>query len=263
MNTTTAGTAEPSSIVLDDVTIEPLTEAQTVAHVMRELDEGRGGLLLTANVDIMYRLRKAGNADIARRSALVVADGMPLVWASKLVGTPLPERVTGADLVWSLGAEAARRGRKVFLLGAAPGVADRAAESFIDANPGLCVVGTDSPPFGFENDEAYMSSLVERLRESGADIVFVALGFPKQERVALRLLEDLPGVWFMGCGAALDMAAGRVQRAHPAVQALGAEWVHRLAQEPRRLARRYLVDDLPYAVGLVGRSAVRRVRSRS
>lgn len=261
MNTNSAG-GPPASITLDGVDIEPLSEQETVSRVMEQLDRGVGGLLLTANVDIMFKLQKPENADISSRSALVVADGMPLVWASRRIGSPLPARVTGADLVWSLSAEAARQGRRVFLLGAGPGVAERAAESFIAQNPGLQIVGTDSPPVGFERDEQYMTQLAHRLGELQVDIVFVALGFPKQERVALQLLEDLPSIWFMGCGAALDMAAGHVVRAHPVVQAVGGEWVHRLLQEPRRLARRYLIDDLPYAVGLVGRSAVQRLRSR-
>lgn len=249
-----------SSIVLDGVQVAPLTEAGTVEHVMDELAAGRGGLLLTANVDIMFRLQQPANADLKERAALVVADGMPLVWASRIIGTPLPERVTGADLVWSLSAAAAATGSRVFLLGAAPGVADRAAEALVAANPGLQVVGTDSPPMGFEKDQAYLDALAHRLGELQVDLVFVALGFPKQERVSLELAASLPSTWFMGCGGALDMAAGHVARAHPVVQAAGAEWVHRLAQEPRRLARRYLVDDLPYAVGLVLRAGLARAR---
>lgn len=247
-------------VVLDGVRISPITWRQTVQHVMSELDAGRGGLLLTANVDIMYQLSRPETADLAEKATLVVADGMPLVWASRLQGTPLPERVTGADLVWHLSEEAAVRGRRVFLLGAGPGVAERAGQEFVRQNPGLQVVGTDCPPKGFEADDKYMSGLVQRMQQAEPDIVFVALGFPKQERVALQLLEDLPRTWFMGCGGALDMAAGEVPRAHPLLQDVGAEWAHRLSQEPRRLARRYLVDDVPYALRLVWGSALDRIR---
>lgn len=248
------------TVVLDGVRISPITWRQTVAHVMEELDAGRGGLLLTANVDIMYQLSRPESADLAEKATLVVADGMPLVWASHLQGTPLPERVTGADLVWHLSEEAAIRGRRVFLLGAGPGVAERAGAEFVRQNPGLRIVGTDCPPKGFESDADYMAGLVERMQQAAPDLVFVALGFPKQERVALQLLEHLPSTWFMGCGGALDMAAGRVPRAHPVLQDLGVEWIHRLSQEPRRLARRYLVDDVPYALRLVWGSAVGRIR---
>ncbi|MGO4956311.1 WecB/TagA/CpsF family glycosyltransferase [Luteococcus sp. Sow4_B9] len=255
-----SGQVGHETVVLDGVPIHALSEAGTVDHVMAELDAGRGGLLLTANVDIMFRLRAPEHADLVSEATTVVADGMPLVWASRLLGTPLPERVTGADLVWKLSEAAAREGRKVFLLGAGPGVAERAGATFVKAYPGLQVVGHESPPKGFDKDPEYMAELARRMVEAQPDLVFVALGFPKQDRVALALREHLPATWFMGCGGALDMAAGEVPRAHPLLQEVGAEWLHRLVQEPRRLARRYLVDDLPYAVGLVGQAALTRVR---
>lgn len=248
------------TVVLDGVRISPISWRQTVDHVMTELDAGRGGLLLTANVDIMYQLSQPESGDLADKATVVVADRMPLVWASHLQGTPLPERVTGADLVWHLSEEAAVQGRRVFLLGAGPGVAERAGAEFVRQNPGLQIVGTDCPPNGFESDEQYMTGLLDRLQAAAPDLVFVALGFPKQERVALQLLEHLPKTWFMGCGGALDMAAGEVPRAHPVLQDIGAEWLHRLFQEPRRLARRYLVDDVPYVLRLVSSAAIGRLK---
>lgn len=246
--------------VVDGVELAALTESETVDLVMDELDAGRGGLLLTANVDIMYRLSQQADRDLREKASLVVADGMPVVWASRMLGTPLPERVTGADLVWALSEAAAAKGRRVFLLGAGPGVAEKAGGAFVQAFPGLQVVGHESPPMGFDKDEQYMAGLVERMQQAQPDLVFVALGFPKQERVSLRLLEDLPQTWFMGCGGALDMAAGEVARAHPALQRGGVEWLHRLVLEPRRLARRYLVDDAPYAVHMLAGSARTRLR---
>lgn len=252
------------TVDVDGIDLHVLTMQQTVDVVMEELRHQRGGLLLTANVDIMLRLTTEPDLHLAERSRLVVADGMPVVWASRLQGgTRLPERVTGADLVWRLSGAAAQEGRSIFLLGAGPGVADKAAQAFIHDYPGLRVVGTECPPKGFEADDQYMASLVAKLQEAKPDIVFVALGFPKQERVALRLLQHLPSTWFMGCGGALDMAAGDTPRAHSALQRLGVEWMHRLYLEPRRLAHRYLVDDVPYAAGLVGRAASRRLRKRS
>ncbi|MEL4505019.1 WecB/TagA/CpsF family glycosyltransferase [Luteococcus sp. H138] len=253
------GPALPT-IELDGVRIHAIDWRRTVEVVMDQLDRGRGGLLLTANVDIMLRLGRTEASDLRTRATMIVPDGMPLVWASRLQGTPLPERVTGADLVWHFSEEAARRGRKVFLLGAGPGVAERAGERFVSSFPGLQLVGTDCPPKGFEHDQQYMTGLVERMKAVQPDLVFVALGFPRQERVALRLLEDLPQTWFMGCGGALDMAAGHTPRAHPALQQIGAEWLHRMGLEPRRMARRYLVDDLPYAVRLVTSSAWKGLR---
>ncbi|GAA1388613.1 WecB/TagA/CpsF family glycosyltransferase [Luteococcus peritonei] len=261
MHTRTSPDAELQTVDVDGIPLHVLTQQETVQQVMHELDQGRGGLLLTANVDIMYRLRMPRHRDVLDGSTLIVADGMPVVWASRLQGTPLPERVTGADLVWDLSREAARRGRTVFLLGAAPGVAERAGVEFERQFPGLEVVGHDAPPKGFEQDPAYMADLVARMQQLSPDLCYVALGFPKQERVALMLRESLPKTWFMGCGAALDMAAGEVRRAHPKLQDLGAEWAFRLLQEPRRLGRRYLLDDIPYAVSLVGRAGLKRLRA--
>lgn len=249
-------TSRQAPVMVDGIPLHPLTEAQTVDAVMAALDEGRGGILLTANTDIMRQLRMDHGADLVDASHLIVPDGMPVVWASLIQGGPrLPERVTGADLVWTLSEAAAKHGRKVFLLGAGPGVADKAAEVFQQTYPDLQVAGTNCPPTGFESDPAYMAELSQQITSSGADLVYVALGFPKQERVAMRLLADAPATWFMGCGGALDMAAGQVPRANERVQKAGGEWLHRLSQEPRRLAHRYLVLDLPYAVGLLARAA--------
>lgn len=206
---------------VDGIDLHALTQDQTVEHVMTELDQGRGGLVLTANVDIMFRLRQPANADVLAGATLIVPDGMPVVWASWLQGTPLPERVTGADLVWDLSRAAAGHGRTVFLLGAGPGVAERAGAEFERQYPGLRVVGHECPPIGFDKDPAYMADLVSRMQQLAPDLCYVALGFPKQERVALTLLQSLPRTWFMGCGGALDMAAGEVRRAHPPPAASG------------------------------------------
>ncbi len=183
---------------------------------------------------------------------------MPLLWAAQVRGTPLPERVTGASLVWDLSAAAAQAGYPVFLLGAGPGIAQQAAQRFTACYPGLRIAGTYCPPAGFDTDEEQLSQLATTIRDSAARLVFVALGFPKQERVSARLQRSLPDVWFLGCGGALDMAAGHVERAHPVLQKVGAEWLHRLIKEPRRLAKRYLIDDVPYAVAMLGRAAADR-----
>lgn len=241
---------------IDGVELAPWTQQQTVDHVFSELGAGRGGVVVTPNVDIMRQLRHGVSPQL--RSAIYVADGAPLVWASRLQGTPLPERVTGADLVWSLAHAACRAQRSIFLLGAAPGVAERAATALRGVDPGLEVAGTLSPDLGFDSDSTKLDAVVRQVTAAHPDLVFIALGFPRQECLAERLLEELPQTWFLGCGGAFDMAAGDVARAHAVVQRCGGEWVHRLAHEPRRLARRYLVDDVPYAIGLLARSLRRR-----
>ncbi|WP_082502689.1 WecB/TagA/CpsF family glycosyltransferase [Nocardioides sp. Leaf307] len=258
-----ADTDAPSTRVhLDGVDFDAVDEAGAVDHVLLALEEGRGGLLVTPNVDILRQLRRDACADVAAGASLVVADGMPIVWASRLLGTPLPARVTGSSLVWSLSAALAQRSGSIYLLGGAPGVAERAGAALCDTNPGLRLAGHLAPPFGFDRDPEQLAAVVDEVSSAAPDVVFVALGFPKQERTAAALRERMPQTWFLGCGGSLDMAAGDVRRAPAYAQRWGGEWIVRLVQEPRRLARRYLVDDIPYALGLMLRTAARRVRGR-
>lgn len=241
------------------VSIDAETERSTVWRVMHELDDGRGGLMVTVNLDHVRRCRRdARYRALVARSELVVADGMPLVWASRVQGTPLPERVAGSNLVWSLCAECALRGRSVFLLGGDPGAAEGARQVLESRFPGLRVGGVLSPERGFEHSPARMAEIEQTLAASKADLVFVALGSPKQEYVAERLRGALPNAWFVGCGITLGFVAGQVRRAPNWMQRIGIEWAHRLAQEPGRLAHRYLVQGIPFAVLLLAGAAWRR-----
>ncbi|AEV81802.1 N-acetylglucosaminyldiphosphoundecaprenol [Actinoplanes sp. SE50] len=395
--------------------IDRITEDEVVAVVRDALSHGRGGRIITPNVDI---LRRAAEDPAARRhlddADLIVADGMPLIWASRLGGVPLPERVAGSSLIWTLSEGLGRDTRSIFILGgtptprtlhalpgpassspdralaalrdpasfttpdrasAAPGdrsfsatpdrasstapgrpfavlcdrapsgapdrdfsapgtaaapatetlvwnslsgetwtanvpvaesvtrrppaaptsgdivPADPAAEAPIvggrgsapatgvtvrdvrasgavraavrlaTANPGLRIAGALSPPFGFDDDENTYAEVCARVTAAQPDLVFVGLGFPRQEQVIERLRRDLPATWFVGCGAAINFVAGDIHRAPRWMQRTGLEWAHRLTTEPRRLARRYLRHDAPYALRLLARARARR-RSR-
>ncbi|MEV6343477.1 WecB/TagA/CpsF family glycosyltransferase [Actinoplanes sp. NPDC051851] len=338
---------------LDGTGIDRITEDEVVAVVRDALAHRRGGRIVTPNVDI---LRRAAADPEARRhlddADLIVADGMPLIWASRLGGSPLPERVAGSSLIWSLSQGLGRDGRSIFVIGgrpttrkvgsvlaedvarlengvdrfaadvsrlaaqvgrladakrvsrfagaeragrlagaeragrlagvehvgrvagvageegwaaegrlirpARPGLpldgAERCAARLVAASPGLRIAGTISPAFGFERDEEGYAMLCARVADARPDLVFVGLGFPKQERVIERLRPDMPATWFVGCGAAVDFVAGDVERAPRWMQRTGLEWAHRLGTEPRRLARRYLRDDAPYALRLLARA---------
>lgn len=249
------------AILLDDLRIDAITESECVSAVIERLSHGRGGWIVTVNVDILRQVRASPEIRrLVEASDLRVADGMPLLWAARLQGEPLSERVCGSNLVHSLPAAAAAAGRSIFLLGGDPGTADAAAAAFTRANPALRVAGTYCPPFGFERDAAEVRRIESRLAESGADVVFVALGFPKQERVVERFRHALPNAWWIGVGISFSFASGAVRRAPAWVQALGLEWVHRTLQEPRRLFVRYFVHDIPFALGLLWRSWRRRGR---
>jgi len=249
-----------TQVTVDDVTFDALRETEVVDHVMDALDCGQGGNLITPNVDILRQLRTPQLRELAEEAELVVPDGMPIVWASRLQGEELPERVTGSSLIWSLSEAAARSDRSLYLLGGAEGIAERAADRLTEEYTDLKMAGWQCPPFGFEKDDRQLSETVSAVVEAKPDIVFVALGFPKQERLMQHLREHLPNTWFVGCGGTLTMVAGEVSRAPRWIQRSGLEWVHRLAMEPRRMAKRYLVHDLPYAAGLFVRAAARRRR---
>ncbi|MGH8878651.1 MAG: WecB/TagA/CpsF family glycosyltransferase [Stackebrandtia sp.] len=244
------------------VRFDALSAGEVVETVDRAWTHGLGGRIVTPNVDIVRQTRRVPEARAHVGAAdLVVADGAPLVWASRLRGIPLPERVAGSDLVWSLSAAAARSGRRIFLLGGSPGrdTAATAAHRLREREPALTVAGAVSPPMGFDSDESAMRALIGDLREAKPDLVCVGLGFPKQERVIARLTPHLPAAWFLGCGAGIDFVAGARHRAPKWMQRGGLEWLHRLVSEPRRLFVRYVLHDMPTACGLLLRSGLARL----
>lgn len=247
-------------VAVAGVALDPLTEWQVVDRVAAALEAGRGGHIVTPNTDICRAVAKdRALGELVGSAEVAVADGMPLVWACRLLGTPLPQRVTGADLIWSLCKMAARRGFTVYLLGGPPGVARRAAEELTSWHPRLTICGTDAPPYGFETTPEGLAPVRRRLVAARPRIVFVGLGFPKQDKLIAELRPDLPGTWFVGCGSAIAFAAGVVPRAPAWMREAGIEWAFRLVSEPSRLARRYLVDDLPFALRLMTICAVKRL----
>jgi N-acetylglucosaminyldiphosphoundecaprenol N-acetyl-beta-D-mannosaminyltransferase len=249
-------------IDLGGVPIAALTEARVVEIIVDELDAGRGGWVITMNLDILRRWsRDSAIRELCSRASLIVADGMPLVWAAQLRRTALPERVAGSNLITSLSARAARRGRSIFLLGGDHGTAQAAADALKERCPDLRVCGTFCPPLGFEEDPSQMQAIRSAVRDAAPDIVYVALGFPKQERLIQVLREGFPCTWWLGVGISFSFVCGRVRRAPAWMQRTGLEWVHRLLQEPRRLARRYLIDDVPFAMRLLASCAWHGLRN--
>jgi N-acetylglucosaminyldiphosphoundecaprenol N-acetyl-beta-D-mannosaminyltransferase len=254
------GAVRERRIELMGMSVDVLTQRQAVEHVVA----GDGGVIVTPNLD---HLRRYGRSDAVRRfyagADLVLADGMPLVWASRVAGTPLPERVAGSTMIWELSQAAAATGRPIYLLGGNPGAADDAAATLVERYPGLRVAGTACPPHGFENDPAQIEAIARALTESGPGIVFVGLPLDKQITLIEPLRERFPRIWFMGVGISFSFISGEVVRAPVWMQRLGVEWIHRLVQEPRRLARRYLLEGLPLAARLLAGALVTRMRRRA
>jgi len=242
------------------VAVDPVTQREAVGRVMAALDAGQGGIVVTPNVDqLAQSAKQPALYQFFERASLVLADGAPLVLAAKLAQCPLPERVTGADLLWALTeAESARENGGIFLLGGAPGAADRAADRVVERFPTLRRPGTHCPPFGYEPDPDEFAAMVSAIQAYQPRIVFCGLGFPKQEGLATALSRVFPTVWFVGCGQAIAFAAGDVSRAPKWMRENGIEWVHRLVTEPRRLASRYLGRDLPFAIKMMIGAVLRR-----
>lgn len=250
-------------IDLAGIRVDAVTEADCVRLIHASLDGGYGGWIVTPNLDHFARMRRdSGLRKLYSRADLCVADGMPLVWASKVQLTPLPQRVAGSDLIWSLSESAAEAGRSVFFLGGDPGTAERAASALTTKHPGLRVVGTSCPQIGGSVEDADLTEIREQLKASGADIIFVALGSPKQEVLIERVRDALPQAWWIGVGISFSFVSGDIQRAPAWMQRSGLEWIHRLSQEPRRLAHRYLVRGVPFAIRMLAGSLRRRVRRR-
>lgn len=246
-----------------------LTHAELIDIVTAAIRRDDGGTIVTPNIDICHRIsRDVTSRGFLTSASLVVPDGMPLLWAARLSGRPLVERITGTDLIYSLSSAAAANGWSIYLIGGAPAADGRpsaatlAGDRLASLYPGLEVVGTYTPAASFNAMADDMDVLCMELAEAEPKIVFVGLGFPKQERLIARLIPHLPQAWFVGCGAAVPYAAGELRRAPAWMQRAGLEWAFRLVSEPRRLAGRYLRRDLPFAIGLLTGSAWQGFRRR-
>lgn len=252
----------PPTITLLSAPIHRVTAKDAIEHIVSSARTGVGGWVVTPNLDILRRLvTDPSFAQLCKGATLRLPDGMPLVWASRLQKTPLPERVTGSDLIWSLTAAAANNNLSIFLLGGNPGAATDAAAVLTAKHPSLRIAGTLCPDFGFEKDQAKVRAIIERVAATNPDIVYVALGSPKQEELIKVLRPALPRTWFLGIGISFSFVSGEVARAPRWMQRVGLEWFHRLLGDPKRLFARYIIHGLPFAARLWLTSWFRGLRS--
>ena len=241
--------------------IDRLTKDEAIAQILTACARGDGGWVITPNVDILRQIhRDEALRHVVGKSTLRLADGAPLVWASRLQQQPLPERIPGASFIWWLSTAAARACVPIFLLGAAPGVARKAGQVLQADIPGLLVAGTNCPPLGFEHSTEATAAIIDSIGAANPRIVFCGLGCPKQERLMACLTEIFPNIWFLASGGSLDFIAGVTTRAPEWMQKTGLEWLHRLTHEPKRLFKRYVVHDMPFALRMLARSTRERWR---
>jgi N-acetylglucosaminyldiphosphoundecaprenol N-acetyl-beta-D-mannosaminyltransferase len=244
---------------IGSISVDCVDKPAALRRIEALVQARQGGSVYTPNVDhvVLAELNPALRAAYERAS-LSVADGMPLVWVSPLLGCPLPERVAGSDLFMPLMKIAAERRWRVYLLGGASEVAQAAAVR-LSGNPGVNVVGWHSPVVNRDGTEAGEDS-VARVRATAPDLIVVALGNPKQELWIDRARDALGPAVALGFGAVLDFLVGRQKRAPKWLAGMGLEWLYRLAHEPGRLWRRYLVQDWQFVSIVVSTWWSRRLR---
>lgn len=220
----------------------------TMAGALDAIDDlvraKQGGTVFTPNVDHVVQAEH----DPRFRSAyegvsLSLVDGMPLLWASRLLKRPLPEKVSGSDLIMPLMRRAAERGHRVYFLGGAPGSAELAKQKLIAQLPALQVVGIDDGRIDPDGTPAQQKLILDRIGTAQPDLLLVALGAPKQELWAHEQRESLGQAVTIGVGASLDFIAGSQRRAPAWMSRAGLEWAYRLGQDPKRMATRYLLRD--------------------
>ena len=250
--------ARPERVQILGVEIDNLTFGQALDRITELAARGRPSIVVTPNVDHLMKCRRDPEfRRVYARADLVLADGMPILWASRLLGRRIVEKVSGSDLLPELCATAARGGLSVYFLGGRPGAADRCGRLMRQRHPELRVAGADCPDHGFEKDPSRNERVVAAVREARPDLLFVGLGSPKQEYWILENLDRLGSPVLLGVGASIDFAAGAAKRAPRWMQRSGLEWLYRLIHEPRRLWRRYLIEDSPFFF-LVLRQKLRR-----
>lgn len=222
-----------------------LTMTEALDGIEKLAIEKRGGFIVTPNVDHIVIAEKNEELRSAYTEAYFsLADGKPLMWMSRILGFPLPEKISGSDLVRPLLIRAAKKGLRVYFLGAAPGVGITAAQNLTKEIPKLNIVGIDSPPMGFDKDKNKEKETLRKMLTVKPDIVFFALGAPKQEILMHKWYKQGINPVMLGVGASLDFIAGEVKRAPKWMSDIGLEWLYRLSQDPKRLAKRYLMQDL-------------------
>ncbi len=225
--------------------IDNLTMAETLNEIDKLIQKKNCSYVVTPNVDHIVRLEKDEELQkVYKNASLILTDGKPLIWISKWYKTPIKEKISGSDLFPRVCQLAANKNYTMYLLGAAEGVADTAAKNLMKKYPGLNIVGTYSPPFGFEKSKQEMNKIKTQIQDVHPDILIVGLGCPKQEKFMYYHCKELGVPISFGLGASIDFEAGNIKRAPKWMSNHGLEWLYRFSKEPKRLFKRYFVDDL-------------------
>lgn len=231
-------------IKIGKIYIDNVTSQECLNRISETIVKNEKMFIVTSNVDHIVSVENDYEFEKVYDFAdLVVADGMPLIWLSKILKTPLKERITGSDLFPAICDLANEKSFKVFFMGGKEGIAERAATNLKKAYPNLQLTGIYSPPMNFEQDAQENLRIIDMINKSRPNILFVSVGSPKQEKWFYKNIDTLNINIAIGIGAALDFIAGSLKRAPLIFQKNGMEWFWRFLQEPKRLFNRYFIRD--------------------
>ena len=220
-----------------------MTEA--LQTICKYIETKKKAYIVAVNVDVIIKIENDDHLKrITDEADLTLVDGMPLVWIAKWLRHPVKAKISGSDLVPKLCKVAAKRGYSIFIIGGKEGVAEQAKKRLEHQLPGIRIVGTYAPPFGFENDSTELYAINDMISEKHPDIVIACFGCPKQEKWVYDNYHLYDGMVSICAGATVDFLAGNVNRAPKWMSEHGLEWLYRFLQEPRRLFKRYFIDDI-------------------
>jgi N-acetylglucosaminyldiphosphoundecaprenol N-acetyl-beta-D-mannosaminyltransferase len=245
---TAGGRVSVGGVAFDDITME-----ETLEQVEQLIASGQPHYVCTGNIDHLYLLQSdKAFQDAYRQASLVLADGMPVLWLSRLArhGSRLRERVAGSDLFWELARLSHEKGIALFFLGGAPGSAEKSRQRVLERYPNARIVGLHCPPFENFDSAEVQEEIQRQIHAANPDILLVGFGAPKQEKWILANRDALNVPVSIGVGGTFEMAGGVVKRAPKWMGRMGMEWAYRLLQDPARLWRRYFCHDLPFLIRL-------------
>lgn len=242
------------------ISVNNLTCKETQDAIEQLILSKQQAYVVEVNTDVMMKIEKdAYLKKITQDADLVLVDGQPLVWVSRWLKCPVKERVSGSDLSVSLCELAAQKGYTLFILGGKEGIAEQAKARMEEKFPGLSIAGTYAPPFGFEKDEEELQCIREKISAVKPDLVLSCFGCPKQEKWIYENYRRIEATVFLCAGATVDFLAGNVKRAPEWISRMGMEWFYRFLKEPKRLFKRYFVDDMKI-IGLIFKYRKQRER---
>jgi N-acetylglucosaminyldiphosphoundecaprenol N-acetyl-beta-D-mannosaminyltransferase len=218
---------------------------ETISAINNMIREGKKRYIVAINVDVVMKIEEdAYLKKITDNADMVLVDGKPLIWISKMHKKPIKAKISGSDLVPLLCEDAAKKGHTIFIIGGKDGIADKAKANLEKKHPKIKIVGTYAPPFGFEKSDEELRKINKMISDKKPDLLIACFGCPKQEKWIYENYQKYDAKVSVCAGATVDFLAGNINRAPHWMSEHGLEWFYRFLQEPKRMFKRYFVDDV-------------------